>query len=104
MSLAAGLRPNLDSPMKERTLFLLRHAKAVPAEAAGHDRDRVLSPRGRRQAGALAAWFRDSGLSPQRALASPAARARETVELVRTGFAHPAEIEFDPVLYLAPWP
>jgi phosphohistidine phosphatase len=90
--------------MTERTLFLLRHAKAVPAEGAEDDADRVLAPRGRRQARALAGWFRANGHSPARVLSSPSARTRETLEIVRTGFADAPRVEFDRALYLASWP
>jgi phosphohistidine phosphatase len=92
--------------MVAKTLFLLRHAKAEPAETAEEDAERVLAPRGRRQARALAGWFRAKELAPERVLASPAARTRETLDLVRTGFAGRPDlvVDFDPRLYLANWP
>jgi phosphohistidine phosphatase len=92
--------------MVAKTLFLLRHAKAVPAESAEEDAERVLAPRGRRQARALAGWFRAKELAPERILSSPAARTRETLDLVRTGFTGGADlvVELDPRLYLASWP
>jgi phosphohistidine phosphatase len=92
--------------MVAKTLFLLRHAKAVPAETAEDDAERALAPRGRRQARALAGWFRAKEIAPERVLVSPAARTRETLDLVRTGFAGQPDlaVEFDSRLYLASWP
>jgi phosphohistidine phosphatase len=74
-----------------RTLWLLRHAKAVadPPDG-GDDFDRVLAPRGRRDAEALgrlvAPYGRGSGPGgeplPQVAFVSPAARTMATADLV----------------------
>jgi phosphohistidine phosphatase len=104
MSLGAALGPNLGRPMSERTLLLLRHAKAVPAESADGDAERALAPRGKRQARTLAGWFRGPGVVPDHVLSSPSARTRETLDIVRSGFGAAPPVEFDPVLYLAPWP
>lgn len=64
-----------------RTLTLVRHAKSdwdVPAP----DRDRPLSARGRRQAPATGAWVAAHLPPVELAVVSPAARARQTWELV----------------------
>jgi phosphohistidine phosphatase len=89
--------------MATRTLLLLRHTKAVPSDDAEDDFERVLAPRGRRQARVLAGWFRAQAISPDRALSSPAARTRETLDIARSGFAGAPAVEFDRKLYLAPW-
>ena len=71
-----------------RTLWLLRHAKAVTdPPPGGSDFDRVLAPRGRRDAAALGHLFagRGQGLGPALkgvplpgvALVSPAARTAD---------------------------
>jgi phosphohistidine phosphatase len=86
------------------TLFLLRHAKAAPPESIDDDERRALTPSGRRAARAIAGYFRARDLAPDLVLCSSAARTRETLELVRSGFARPAPVEFNPALYLAPWP
>ncbi len=76
-----------------RTLWLLRHAKTVTdPPPGGADFDRVLAPRGRRDATALGRLFAGSGEGlgpalkraprPQVALVSPAARTAATAELV----------------------
>jgi phosphohistidine phosphatase len=91
-------------PSALRTLFLLRHAKAVPADEADDDEVRALATRGRSAARTLAGHFRGAGLAPDLVLCSPSARTRETLELVRTGFAKPIKVETNPALYLADWP
>jgi phosphohistidine phosphatase len=84
-----------------KTLWLLRHAKAVAdPPAGGNDFDRVLAPRGRRDAAALGRLIvgRGDGLEkadgleketvevevdiPQIAFVSPAARTMATADLV----------------------
>ncbi len=89
------------TPPPGRTLWLLRHAKAVadPPEG-GDDFDRVLAPRGRRDATALGQPSRPSATDrtapastpvrppeplPQLALVSPAARTMATADLVLAG-------------------
>jgi phosphohistidine phosphatase len=78
------------SPAPGRTLWLLRHAKAVAdPPAGGDDFDRVLAPRGRRDAEALGRLIGAGGGGlgegdplPQVAYVSPAARTSATAELV----------------------
>ncbi|HEY1829741.1 MAG TPA: hypothetical protein VGG38_05790 [Acidimicrobiales bacterium] len=78
------------------TIWLLRHAKTVTdPPKGGSDFDRVLAPRGRRDASALGkllaadpALLGLSGLPiPQRALVSPSVRTRATADLVLPGFS-----------------
>ena len=63
------------------TLLLIRHAKSDWDVPVG-DRDRPLAARGRRQAPAVGRYLLDSGLIPDLAIVSPAARARATWEIV----------------------
>jgi phosphohistidine phosphatase len=75
-----------------RTLWLLRHAKAVAdPPPGGSDFDRTLAPRGRRDAAALGHLLRGDGSHlglapdvplPSMALVSPAARTMATAQLV----------------------
>jgi phosphohistidine phosphatase len=65
-----------------RRLILLRHAKTEKTSATGQDRDRRLDERGRNDAAALGRYLTQHGLRPELALISPAARVRETWELV----------------------
>lgn len=71
-----------------RELILLRHAHAEPASPGQDDRDRALSKRGRAEATEAGIWMRDHGYLPDRALVSPARRARETLELAQDAIGH----------------
>ncbi len=101
--------PPTDRP--GRTLWLLRHAKAVAdPPAGGDDFDRVLAPRGRRDATALGRLISQGGEGlgqgldyqtprPEIALVSPAARTSATAELVLGGMAGGTETEYPEDLY-----
>lgn len=65
-----------------RELILLRHAHAEPAFAGQDDIDRPLSRQGLAEAEAAGKWLKDHGYLPDRIIASPARRARETLEQV----------------------
>jgi phosphohistidine phosphatase len=93
-----------------RTLWLLRHAKTVTdPPPGGSDFDRVLAPRGRRDATALGRLFagRSGGLPqslrsvplPTVALVSPAARTVATAELALAGMAEPPQHQLADELY-----
>ncbi len=93
-----------------RTLWLLRHAKAVTdPPPGGSDRDRVLAPRGRRDAGALGRRLagRGEGLGPalkgvprpEVALVSPAARTAQTADLALAHMTAPPEVRLEEELY-----
>jgi phosphohistidine phosphatase len=82
-------------------LYLLRHAKAVPQEEGGADRDRPLEQRGRRAAQAVAQWIAEHRLEPQLVLCSPALRTRQTLDIVAAAFPRPPKIVMDDGLYLA---
>jgi phosphohistidine phosphatase len=93
-----------------RYLWLLRHAKTVTdPPPGGSDFDRVLAPRGRRDATALGRLFagNEQGLGPALqgiprpavALVSPAARTMATAELALATMAEPPALRFDETLY-----
>jgi phosphohistidine phosphatase len=94
--------------MAPRCLWLLRHAKAVadPPDG-GADFDRVLAPRGRRDATALGRLIgHDAGglglgaiSMPEVTLVSPAARTRATAVLALADVPHAPELELVPDLY-----
>lgn len=65
-----------------RHLILLRHAHAEPAAEGQTDLDRPLSSEGHAEAEAAGHWLKEKGLVPDRVLASPARRTRETLEVV----------------------
>ena len=95
------------SILSRRTLWLLRHAKAVAdPPPGGDDFDRVLAPRGRRDASALGRLIGRDGKRlelgaplPQVAFVSPAARTKATAELVFEGMGIPARVEFPMDVY-----
>jgi phosphohistidine phosphatase len=95
-----------------RTLWLLRHAKTVTdPPPGGADFDRVLAPRGRRDATALGRRFAGAGEGlgpslkgvprPKIALVSPAARTAATAELVLAGVTDPPQCRLEKGLYAA---
>jgi phosphohistidine phosphatase len=95
-----------------RTLWLLRHAKTVTdPPPGGTDFDRVLAPRGRRDATALGTLFAGTGKGlgpgltgvplPQIALVSPAARTAATAQLVLADVTDPPQCRLEKGLYTA---
>lgn len=84
-----------------RALHLLRHAKSSWDDPTLADRDRPLAPRGRRAGRAIAGWVREQGVAPDLVVCSPAARTRETLELVAAGFpaGQPPRIEYEAAIY-----
>jgi phosphohistidine phosphatase len=82
-----------------KRLYLLRHAKAVPADPALDDHARELTVRGMHDAGAIARYIRKNGFEPELLLASSSARTRQTAELVLREIK--AEVEYRESLYLA---
>ena len=68
----------------ERTVWLVRHAKAAEAGRGQRDIDRPLTRRGERQCAQMRDWFaeRIHDFGAMTFLVSPAARTRRTFELV----------------------
>jgi phosphohistidine phosphatase len=99
-------------PTAARTLWLLRHAKTVTdPPPGGSDFDRVLTPRGRRDATALGQLLAGAAGDlpaplrrvprPQVALVSPAARTTATAELVVETMSDAPVLRFEDDLYQA---
>jgi phosphohistidine phosphatase len=82
-----------------RRLLLLRHAKTERESPSGHDRDRRLDARGRSDAPAIGRYLSDHKLVPDLVLVSPAARTRETWELLAPTLSPEPEAEFVSDLY-----
>jgi phosphohistidine phosphatase len=72
--------------MPLQRLILMRHAKAEERSPSGKDFDRVLTARGRAEAREMGLRLAEAGLHPTLALVSPAVRAVETWDEVRTAF------------------
>ena len=92
-----------------KRLGLFRHAKSDWGDARARDFDRPLNGRGRRGAAAMGAHIRDhaldNGLRWDRIIASPAARAAETIEIAGAATGVPAgagfAVNWDRRIYLA---
>jgi phosphohistidine phosphatase len=65
-----------------RTLLLMRHAKSSWERPDLADLDRPLAPRGRESAPLIARYIKQSRWQPDLVLCSPAARVRETWQLM----------------------
>ena len=81
-------------------LILLRHGKADADSESGDDFDRRLAPRGVEESAEMGAHLAHMGFTPDVALVSPAARARETWTAAQGAFPH-AETRFEDHLYHA---
>ncbi len=82
-----------------KRLYLLRHAKAVPADPALDDHARELTMRGMHDAGAIARYIRKNGFQPDLLWVSTSARTRQTADLVLQEIEGRAE--YRETLYLA---
>jgi len=95
----------MTKPTIERTLLLLRHAKAEQAPGKP-DHERKLAPRGRKDARAVGEWLRDAmqaGALPSSvvdlALCSTSERTRQTLDVVCAGGASVTDARFDSRIY-----
>ncbi|MFL5335010.1 MAG: SixA phosphatase family protein [Geminicoccaceae bacterium] len=89
--------------MTDRTLVLLRHAKAAHPEGVA-DLDRALTPRGHADAAVAGGWLATKRLIPQVAMCSPSRRTRETwhgVALALGADSSGVTVVYDPALYEA---
>ncbi|WP_432949485.1 SixA phosphatase family protein [Kribbella sp. CA-253562] len=84
----------------DRTLVLLRHAKAVPPESMA-DLDRPLSERGRADAAAVGRYLVAEGIEADLVLCSPSIRTQETWEYAAEAGAITADLWFDRRIYNA---
>ena len=84
-----------------KTLYLLRHAKSSWDDPALDDFDRPLSKRGRTAAPLVGRYMAEHGWQPDRAMVSPAVRARDTWGLVSAELPAPVKTRFEPAIYMA---
>jgi phosphohistidine phosphatase len=82
-----------------KRLYLLRHAKALPAEPGAGDCARTLALSGMQDAAQMARWLRKNGYVPDLILCSASARTTQTAELLLQEMD--SEIEYRDTLYLA---
>lgn len=84
------------------TLYLMRHAQADNDSPSGLDMDRKLSNHGHEQAHTMARWLSQQACVPQRIIASPAQRTRQTALAVAKAVGiPPLEIHWDVAIYSA---
>jgi phosphohistidine phosphatase len=67
-------------------LLLWRHAEAEDTGLDGSDLSRALTPKGRRQAAAIADWLTKHGPQEPRILVSPALRTQQTAQALGREF------------------
>ena len=84
-----------------KTLFVMRHAKSSWDNPALTDFERTLNARGLQAAPKMGELMRGKSLAPELIVASPAARARETAEIVNASAKFNCEIRFEPRVYEA---
>jgi phosphohistidine phosphatase len=86
----------------DRTLVLLRHAKAVrPETVSVPDLERPLAKRGHRDATAAGHWLVSRGLEPDLVLCSTSVRTRETWDLVVSAGLSAGDVWYDRRIYEA---
>lgn len=88
---------------RDRTLVVLRHAKAA-GEPGASDVERPLTARGRHDAAAAGAWLLREGLAPDRVLCSSAVRTMQTWQHVSAAMGPAADravVSYDPRVYEA---
>jgi phosphohistidine phosphatase len=82
--------------VEQRRLVLVRHAQAGDAPS---DRERPLTEHGQRQAAAVGERLARLGIAPDRVVVSPALRARQTCEQVRSALEGAPEADVDRRIY-----
>ncbi len=85
-----------------KTLYILRHAKSNWDDVTLSDFDRPLNTRGLKAAPFMGTIMKEREFVPDRIISSPATRARETAELVRSTAGIDDEIDYDKRIYDAP--
>ena len=63
-------------------LYIMRHAKSDWSSPGLNDFDRPINKRGKKNAKRIGQWMHDHQHAPDKIIASPALRARQTAELV----------------------
>lgn len=88
------------TPPCERTLTLVRHAKAEHGQGKP-DHDRELAPRGRKDARAIGEWLSDPShaVAVDLALCSTSERTRQTLDGICDGGAPATDTRFDERIY-----
>lgn len=84
-----------------KTVYLLRHAKAAPGDAAMQDIDRPLNAQGHAACIVMGEWLASRKAAPQQVLCSPSRRTRETYEGIFATQSKKPSADYPDALYLA---
>lgn len=87
--------------MSSKTLYFLRHAKALSGSLTLEDHERPLHERGVKDAKRVGEYMREQGIEPSLALCSTALRTRQTLQWVETALGQPLNVRYESKLYLA---
>jgi phosphohistidine phosphatase len=82
-----------------KKLTLMRHAKSSWDDPNLEDHKRPLTGRGRKAATQMAKYLEELHLPPTIVLCTSAARARQTLELIRPALGDHATVKIEPKLY-----
>jgi phosphohistidine phosphatase len=74
-----------------KTLYLVRHAKAIPSDKGVTDFKRALTKTGKNDAQAMSERLRKKGIVPDLFISSPADRALETAHIFAHTFGYPLQ-------------
>lgn len=86
-----------------KTVYLVRHAKAVSLEADGSDSERSLTKKGRKDAQRIAQKLKKKSKMPQLIISSPAKRAVKTARILANELNYSVDmIAMNDVLYESP--
>jgi phosphohistidine phosphatase len=85
----------------QKTLYILRHAKAENGHASQDDHARTLSARGVEGAAVMGNFLVKHGVKPEKVLCSTAIRTAETLIKLEECYRHPLPVEYREKLYLA---
>lgn len=85
----------------EKTLIILRHAKAESGAGGQDDHARHINARGLQAAGIIGTYLKQKAIKPDLVVCSGAVRARETWAGVQQAYGAPLSVEYNEKLYLA---
>jgi phosphohistidine phosphatase len=86
---------------QRRTLLVLRHAKTEDTRPGSKDSQRRLTPDGEREAEQVGDYLREQEVPIDTVLCSSAARARQSLELLKLDQPKPDRVEFADLFYNA---
>ena len=84
-----------------KTVYLLRHAKAMPGSFLEDDFERTLNDKGRQRADLIGQYMKDHDMVPEVILSSSAARTAETTERLLPFLGKDVTVQKMRSLYLA---